>query len=82
MNYGKTVSDVTLDTAQFANLSGDKATEVVATIQSYSGIEAINELYSVQANVAYTDGSAVNMVFEVLQCEEGCFLVTINGSAA
>jgi hypothetical protein len=82
MNYGKTVSDVTLDTAQFANLSGDKATEVVATIQSYSGIESINELYSVQANVAYTDGSAVNMVFEVLQCEEGCFLVTINGSAA
>jgi hypothetical protein len=81
-NYGKAVADVTLETAQFANLSGDKAGEVVATIQNYSGIEEIDELYSVQADVVYADGSTVNMVFEVLQCQEGCFIVTINGSAA
>jgi hypothetical protein len=80
-NYGKAVADVTLETAQFANLSGDKAGEVVATIQNYSGIEEIDELYSVQADVVYEDGSTVNMVFEVLQCQEGCFIVTINGSA-
>ncbi len=80
-NYGKEVSDMTLGTAQFADLDGRKADSVAKTIQAYSGIEAINELYSVQGTVAYADGSAVSMVFEVVQCEQGCFLVTIEGSA-
>lgn len=81
-NYGKTVSDLTLSTAQFADLTGEKAASVAQTIQAYSGLTAINELYSVQGAVTYQDGSSVNMVFEVVQCELGCFLVNIEGSAA
>lgn len=80
-NYGKTVSDMTLGTAQFVDLSGEKAIDVAQTIQAYSGIASIDELYTVQAAVNYSDGSSVNMVFEIVQCEQGCFLVTIEGSA-
>lgn len=81
-NYGKAIIGVTLGDAQFANLEGEKADDVARTIREYSGIEHISEMYSVQGAVSYADGSAVNMVFEVVQCEMGCFLVTIEGSAA
>ena len=81
-NYGKMVSEVTLGTAQFADLGGEKAAGVANTIQACGQVTAVNELYSVQGTVTYTDGSAVNMLFEVVQCELGCFLVTIEGSAA
>lgn len=80
-NYSKPVSTVALDKAQFVSLTGEKASDVVRTIETYGSVTGINELYSVQGIVTYGDGSQVNMVFEVVQCDQGCFLVNIDGAA-
>ena len=75
--YGEQVSQAELGDVQFADLSGEQASAVAAVLAEYSDLESISELYTVSASVTYTGGTSIDMVFEVMQCEYGCYLVAI-----
>ena len=75
--YGEQVSQAELGDVQFADLSGEQASAVAAVLAEYSGLESISELYTVSASITYTGGTSIDMVFEVMQCEYGCYLVAI-----
>ena len=75
--YGEQVSQAELGDVQFADLTGDQASAVAAVLAEYCGLESISELYTVDVSVTYTSGTSIDMVFEVMQCEFGCYLVAI-----
>ncbi len=75
--YGYRAVSAELDDALFADLEDSSAAAVVATIAEYSGLEQISELYTVSATVGYQDGTSIDMTFEIIQCEYGCYLVAV-----
>ncbi len=75
--YGSQVTGAELGDATFADLSGEQASNVANIIAGYAGLEDVSELYTVDATITYRDGSSVEMIFEIVQCEYGCYLVAV-----
>lgn len=76
-SYGKQATGANLGEAKFADLTGESASAVANAIAQEGQLQEINELYTIEGTVSYQDGSSQVMVFEVVQCEHGCYLVAI-----
>lgn len=75
--YGSQVTAAELGNLQFADLEEEQAAAVAEAIALCAGLEEISELYTVDATITYDTGSTADMVFEIVQCEYGCYLVAI-----
>lgn len=75
--YGTQATGVDLGEVKFADLTGDSASAVASTIAQVSQVEKVDELYTIEGTVTYQNGTSQSMVFEVMQCEYGCYLVAI-----
>ncbi len=75
--YGCRAVSAELEDAVFADLTGTNTAAVVSVIRSYGNLEEISEIYTVNATVTYQDGTMVEMLFEIVQCEYGCYLVAV-----
>ena len=76
--YGHVVESVSLGKADFASMSDSSSANVASVVTRCSGLKDVSELFTVSADVIYRDGSASVLSFDIVQTENGYYLVKVS----